>query len=625
MEKSREILRKYWGFDSFRPLQEEIVDNVIYGHDTLAILPTGGGKSICFQVPGMALDGVTLVVSPLIALMQDQVENLLAKGINAACITSSMSYREVDITLDNARFGNLKFLYTSPERLKSELFIERFKSMKISLFVIDEAHCISEWGHDFRPAYREISEAKAIHPNAPMIALTASATDRVKEDIVSQLGLKSPKIVSGSLERKNISYRVQTSENKLKSIIEFCQLRPNETGIIYCQTRKSVKDVVTQLRAHRIPAGFYHGGLSASDRSFMLENWLKNQLKVMVATNAFGMGIDKPDVRYVLHYEIPNNLEAYYQEAGRAGRDQQASTAIAYWEMKDLEKMRGQLEQKFPSLETIKRVYNATCNFLSVAFESGLGETYDFDIKAFTKSFDLSVSETYYALKLLELDGKIQFSENVFQRTRMKFVVGNSALYKFQVGHESVSEFITLLTRSYPGIFDRFIYLHEDKLAKRLKIKESELIEKLKYMEQYGIADVTYRSNSPKVTFLEDRIPDNRLTISRSVFYDRKEVAFSKLDAIEKYLQSGECRSQVISAYFNAPTEPCGNCDICLENKHSTHTQQELLEIIPTLLPATLDQIIHQLSIQRELAKRTIRSLILEEKITFDGNNYQNI
>ena len=453
MKKTQEILKQYWGYDHFRPLQEEIVDSVIYGHDTLAILPTGGGKSICFQIPGMGLDGLTLVISPLIALMQDQVESLLKKGINAACITGAMSYREIDITLDNARFGNMKFLYTSPERLKSTLFIERFKEMPISLIVVDEAHCISEWGHEFRPAYREIKDIKLYHPNAPIIALTASATDHVKQDIIEQLDLRSPKLFYGSLERPNIHYRVQATENKLGEILSFCKSHSNVSGIVYCQTRRSVKELVKQLRSQKVPAGFYTVVCPVKIVLICFLNGKMIAYRFMIATNAFGMGIDKPNVRYVLHYEMPNNLEAYYQEAGRAGRDEKSALALAFWEQEDLRLMQERLNAKFPPIDQIRNIYNALFNFLTIAYSSGSGESYEFDMASFTKVFKFSVAEVYYTLQLLQLDQRLIFSENSFHPTRVKFAIGNAALYKFQVTHDTASDFNHLVNAKLPRNF----------------------------------------------------------------------------------------------------------------------------------------------------------------------------
>jgi ATP-dependent DNA helicase RecQ len=623
LTKSTEILYKYWGFDNFRPLQEEIVDSVIYGHDTLAILPTGGGKSICFQVPGMALEGLTIVISPLIALMEDQVQNLRKKGIKVELITSGMSYREIDIALDNARFGNVSFLYTSPERLKTELFQERCKSMKVSLITVDEAHCISEWGHDFRPAYREISELRTMHPDAPIIALTASATEVVQKDIIEQLNLKTPKIFAGSLVRSNIRYKVIPAQNKLQRIIDFCSNNKGFTGIIYCQTRRSVKQVVKQLRALNYSAGFYHGGLSPEDRKYMLENWMSGRIKIMVATNAFGMGIDKPDVRYVLHFEIPNNLEAYYQEAGRAGRDGKEAQAIAFWEQKDVDLMRKYLNARYPEIERVKHIYNSVCNFLKIAIGSGNQESYSFDIQAFHSAYSVSVSEAYYAIKILQLNETLSFTENTFHPTRIKFAIGSSALYKFQVTQDGVAQLIALLSRSYPGIFDRFVRIDESELEKRLKINRTKLREQLTFLEQYGVADINLQSNLPKITLLTERMPEGYLTIANSVYTNRKKIEEGKLEAMIRYLTESKCRQEMISVYFDTEGSKCGKCDVCMAEKASNHSFKELLEIVPTLLPANFEAIVNNLNLDRDLTQRVLHSLLLEEKIVSENGQFR--
>ena len=336
MNKSQEILKKYWGFDAFRTLQEDIIDAAIYGKDTVALMPTGGGKSICFQIPGLAREGICLVISPLISLMQDQVEQLEAKGIRAKAITSMMSYREIDITLDNAKYEGLDFLYTSPERLQSRLFIERFKQMNISLIVVDEAHCISEWGHDFRPPYRKIADLRKYHPEAPIMALTATATKEVKEDIILQLDLKNPAVFESSFQRANLSYEVHQVENKEIALGKWVQKFPHMCGIVYCQTRKSVKEIANFLFNQGIKTGIYHGGLDAVQRNQMMQLWMNDEVHLMIATNAFGMGIDKPNVRYVIHYEFPNNIEAYFQEAGRAGRDGKESRTLVLLNQRDI-------------------------------------------------------------------------------------------------------------------------------------------------------------------------------------------------------------------------------------------------------------------------------------------------
>ncbi|MDX2362782.1 MAG: RecQ family ATP-dependent DNA helicase [Crocinitomicaceae bacterium] len=625
MTKSKEILQKYWGYDNFRPLQEEIVDSVVYGHDTLAILPTGGGKSICFQVPGMALDGITIVVSPLIALMEDQVTNLRAKGIKAEMITSAMSYREIDITLDNARFGKVKFLYTSPERLKSDLFRERCKTMNVSLITVDEAHCISEWGHDFRPAYKEIAELREMHPDAPIIAVTASATELVQKDILEQLKLKKPNQFNGNLDRENISYKVVASQNKLKSVSDFCQVNKEHSGIVYCQTRRSVKMVVKHLRALNISAGFYHGGLSPDDRKYMLEHWMTGKLKVMIATNAFGMGIDKPDVRFVLHFEVPNNLEAYYQEAGRAGRDENAAQAVAFWENKDIEHMREQLATRYPEIERVKHIYNGLCNYLKIAIGSGEQETYDLNIRAFQQAFNISISESYYGLKILQLNGTLNFTENSFHPTRLKFAIGSSALYKFQVTHDSVAGLITLLTRSYPGIFERFVRINETELCKRLKISKAKLNEQLLFLEQYGVADVNFQTNLPKITLLTERFPDGYLTISPKIYGQRKQVEEAKLKAIIDFLTTSNCRAEMISLYFDSPAKKCGKCDVCISEQSSNYTHKELLELLPTKLPSTLEQLVHSLECKEDEIQKALQVLLLEEKVVCNDDVFSLI
>ena len=615
MERSRDILKHHWGYETFRPLQEEIVDAIIYGHDTLAILPTGGGKTICFQVPGLALDGITIVVSPLIALMQDQVEQLQKRNIKAAYITSSMNYREIDITLDNARFGEMKFLYVSPERLKSALFIERFKLMNVSLIVVDEAHCISEWGHDFRPSYREISALRTYHPEVPMVAFTASATENVKQDIVAQLELRKPSLFLGELKRENLSYRVIASENKLQSIIDYCSQHKDQTAIVYCQTRRSVKEVAKQLRAQKISAGIYHGGMSGEDRKYMQNLWMTDQIRVMVATNAFGMGIDKPTVRYVLHYEISDNLEAYYQEAGRAGRDGKSAQAIVYWEKGDLLTKEKALEQKYPPIERVKQIYAGICNYLSIAYESGLNETFDIDLRKFTATFSIPASEVYNALKLLEVNGTLSFSEGAFIPTRLKFAIGNSALYKFQVTHDTVTALISALTRSYPGIFERFMVINESELAKRLSINAQELKRQLLFLEEYGVIDITFKTDLPQLTLLQERVPENRLHLSHEVYQGRKENETIKLAALSKFLTTDECRAAYISSYFDSPIEACGICDNCKYRLTSNHTEKELLEIIPTLLPKNRNQLVNLLEIKPEIIDKVLRKLMLEETI----------
>lgn len=623
MSKSLEVLQKYWGYSSFRPGQESIVDDVVNGNDVLALMPTGGGKSICFQVPGLIREGITIVVSPLIALMQDQVNTLNKKGILAKAITSGMSYRELDITLDNARFNGYKFLYTSPERLQSKLFIERFKLMNVGLIVVDEAHCISEWGHDFRPSFMDIKKLREIHPEVPMIALTATATPKAKEEIVERLELKKPQIHQSDFERKNLIYSSFLSNNKLQDIINTCDQHKGETGIVYCQTRKSVKFVASTLHNSGVSVGVYHGGMSKDERSKMLNSWLNNQVKVMVATNAFGMGIDKPDVRFVLHYEFPNSLEAYFQEAGRGGRNGDTSIAVNYWQKEDIVALERQLEQKYPPIDEIKRVYRAICNYLKVAIGSGKDETYNFDLPAFSKAFDISPSVCYNSLKILELMGELSFSEGFFSPTKLKFVIGNEALYNFQIQNEKFHPITVFLSRSYSGLFNDFVQIHEDEICKRLKITPKEVENQLKQLEKYGVIDINWKSDSPTITFLRERMPYDYLEIKPEVYHYRKNIAEDKLKAVKSFLTENKCRSMQLINYFGIDAEPCGKCDNCLKNDDSKSQQAHENSVLDFLADAPKKDIeVKSIFLDPIVFKQTIRKLMVEEKIQFDGEFY---
>lgn len=624
MKKSIEILAQFWGFNSFRLSQEVIVDDAISGNDVLALLPTGGGKSICFQVPGLARKGITIVISPLIALMQDQVNNLNSKGIRAKAITSGMSYREIDILLDNARFGGIDFLYTSPERIQSKLFQERFKMMEVGLLVVDEAHCISEWGHDFRPSFRAISKLRDFQPKVPIIALTATATSKVKEDIITQLKLKNPKIHESSFERINLSYEVYKTENKASNIIDFLKMSPRQSGIVYCQTRKSVKDFAKTLLANNISCGIYHGGLERDEREKMLDSWLNNEFYIMVATNAFGMGIDKPDVRFVLHYEFPPSLEAYFQEAGRAGRDGNPSRTIVFYQEKDLEELKNRNEMQFPPVETIKRTYRALCSYLKVAIGSGENESYPIDFSKFSNTFNLDILQTYNSLKILEKNGDLQLSENSFKETSLQWNVSNLELYNFQIKHEQYRPLISFILRSYTASFDEFVELRSVRILKHLAISKTILEKQLKQLEKFGIANIEWRSDLPTVTFLHERLPDDYLNLSSEAYANRKKYTTEKLQSALNYIQKDLCRSQQLLSYFGQDSSSCGKCDVCQqefrEGQKTAQLKEEIIDFFQT--PKSQHEIDLKFGFGNESVRKMIRILLHEGIIENTDINY---
>lgn len=624
MQKSNEILNRVWGYGSFRPMQEDIVDTAIYGKDVLALLPTGGGKSICFQVPGLARDGICIVISPLIALMEDQVQQLQQRGIKAKALTSGMSFREIDITLDNAKFGGIEFLYVSPERIQTRLFQERVKQMNVGLFVVDEAHCISEWGHDFRPSYKQISLLRQLHPEVPMMAVTATATKEVVDDIITSLSLKNVQFFEAPFERSNISYEVYPVSNKLNAISRLCKRNDGNVGIIYCQTRKSVKNVLQHLLSHGIKANMYHGGLNSQQRSLALNNWMSEVTPIMVATNAFGMGIDKPNVRFVTHYELPNNPEAYFQEAGRAGRDGNESRTFAFVGSNDIAELKERIISQFPPIETVKLVYRAICNYLKIAIGSGKDESYTIDFSEFTKRFQLKIDVIYPALKLLVMNGDIALTADGLRGSRIKFTIDNAHLYAFQLKNARVDPLITTLSRMYQDLFEDFSEIDETTVCKRLKINQQELESQLKFLEERGIIDITWRTSLPLVTFLHERLPDDYISFQPEVYTFRKEKALERVEAMRKYVESRQCRQQFIIEYFGQTSNPCGKCDICKENvlfsKHP-RLEMEILDVVQT--PKTMEEIL--LSFEEELTlkiKNLIRELLVAERISFSENKY---
>ena len=577
MLKPAEILKKYWGHESFRPLQAEIIDSVLDGNDTLALLPTGGGKSVCYQVPSLLNEGLCLVISPLIALMKDQVSNLKQKGIPALSIYSGMKFIEVKKTLENAAYGNFKFLYVSPERLETELFLEYLPLIKVNLVAIDEAHCVSQWGYDFRPPYLRIAALREYFKDVPFLAVTASATPEIQKDICEKLDFgKSQKVFQQSFERPNLSYsafQLFSKENKLLNILK----KVPGSGIVYCKTRRRTKEVSELLNLNGIAADFYHAGLASEERSRKQEGWIGNKTRIIACTNAFGMGIDKPDVRVVIHYEVPDALENYYQEAGRAGRDGKKAYAVLLYTDAELESLKKQIETRFPPNEVIKKIYGNLCSFLQIPANSGEGLYYDFDLNTFAKNFKLNATTANSVLKILEQEELITYSEQFFRPPTVEFTVDKEQLNNFEISHPKYAGVVKGLLRSYDGIFDYPSFINENDLSKFAGTNRESLIKILNDLTALGIINYIPQKEKPQIYFLKNRVRANELFINQKNILKRKEAYEKRLNEMIRFcgLQN-ECRSAAIGHYFNGKyLPPCGICDNCLHHKKTIISDEE--------------------------------------------------
>ncbi len=561
-----QILTQYWGHTAFRPMQEEIIQSVLEGNDSLALLPTGGGKSICFQVPAMAKEGICLVVSPLIALMNDQVQHLKSKGINAVAIVSGMHKREIDVLLDNCIYGKVKFLYVSPERLSNELFRARLQKMQINLIAVDEAHCISQWGYDFRPPYLKIAEVRELQPDVPVIALTATATPEVVVDIQEKLAFKAPNVFQKSFERKNLAYVVMEREDKLKQLVNILS-KVEGSAVVYVRSRRKTKEVADYLNQINISASHYHAGLESKERNEKQALWIKGKFRVMVATNAFGMGIDKSNVRVVVHLDIPDAIESYFQEAGRAGRDGHKAYAVLIYHKSDQLDLEQRVAMAFPEIATIEKVYQALANHYQIAIGAGLDESYEFDIADFCQRTQLKPYTVYSSLKLLELDEYLLLSDAIHSPSRIKFLMSHNDLYAIQVSNKSIDGFIKLLLRSYSGLFDAFVKINEHELAQRSNSTPPQVRELLEVLDRHEVLSYIPASNQPKITYTRERANVQNLQISRRSYYDRKEGVVKRINAVIDYTTAThKCRSQQLLAYFGEKDAlRCGICDVCLE------------------------------------------------------------
>jgi ATP-dependent DNA helicase RecQ len=564
------ILKQYWGYDAFRPLQAEIIQSVLEGRDTLALMPTGGGKSLCFQVPALMSEGICIVISPLIALMQDQVEQLKRRGISAVGIFSGMHKNQIDIALDNCIYGDIKFLYVSPERLQTKIFIERAKQMKINLLAIDEAHCISQWGYDFRPPYMKIAEFRKMLSPVPMIALTATATEEVKADIMERLEMTHPQTFQQSFARANLSYSAFKEEDKERRLMKILQ-NVQGSAVVYVRNRRRTQEVSDLLNKYQVSSSFYHAGLNATERTKRQTSWIKNQVRVIVATNAFGMGIDKPDVRTVVHLDLPDTLEAYYQEAGRAGRDGEKAYAVALFNQNDVDGLEKNVLAAYPPIELVRRVYQSLGNLFQLAVGTGEFNSFDFDLLEFQNRFNLPPTDTYFALKILENQGFIQLSEGLKSGgSKAMFLVDNRELYDFQLRNPKHDSFIKLLLRMYGGeLFGAFLNISETNIAKVFLIPVNEVEGILSTLDKFKILVYDKQKDKPQLTFLMPRFDIRELPLQEVEIARRKERDLQKARAVKHYVQHpNRCRTQLLLEYFNEITDAeCGVCDNCLKKK----------------------------------------------------------
>jgi len=573
----QQILQKYWGHSAFRPMQEEIVRAVLAQHDVLAVLPTGGGKSICFQVPAMMMDGICLVISPLIALMKDQVENLKQKGIPALSIRSGMPFHEARKTLQNAAFGNYKFLYVSPERLETKLFLEYLPAIKPCLIAVDESHCISQWGYDFRPSYLRIAELREYLPSVPVIALTASATKAVQDDICEKLLFrKGQERFRQSFSRPNLSYHVIDPVSKQTKLVDLLN-KIKGSSIVYCKSRKQTVHIAQLLLMHGIQADHYHAGLDPQTRAGKQEAWKNNQVRVMVSTNAFGMGIDKPDVRSVIHYALPDCLENYYQEAGRAGRDGNKAYAVLLADVNDIKDLEVQADIRYPDPETIKKFYLSLMNHLQVPAGIGEGQTFSFDIQAFASSFSWAPQQAHYGLQALVQEGLISLNDAYAKPARLVFSCSRSDLFTLEEMYPDLEPVIKGLLRSYEGIFDYPAILQEKKLARFIGITAEELSAKLIRLHQLGIVSYQPQNNEPGIYLIQNRMYEDAFRMDYAAYRERKKMFTERATQMIRYVQnSTECRALVIARYFtDTDAKACGVCDNCLSAKASQLTLSE--------------------------------------------------
>ena len=628
IEQCRKILTRYWGFTSFKPLQEDIIRSVIEGTDTLALMPTGGGKSITFQVPALAKEGTCLVITPLIALMKEQVSRLNSLEIKSLAIHSAMSREEIDITIENCIYGDYKFLYVSPERISTQLFQGKIGRLNLSLVAIDEAHCISQWGYDFRPSYLKIASLRErISPDVPFLALTATATQHVIEDIMDKLAFREKNVLRTSFARKNISYLVRQVEEKGTYLVKTLN-KVSGSGIVYVRSRKRCKEVAEMLVANGIEADFYHAGLPDELRDKKQTSWSAGKTRVIVATNAFGMGIDKADVRFVIHWDIPDSIENYFQESGRAGRDNKPAYAVLLYSPADKTRLNDSLRQKFPPVEKIKDTYEALCNFLMVPLGAGKDNVFDFSMAEFVSRYRLPVIETFNSLAFLQREGYVEFTEEINNPSRVHFIVGRDDLYKFQVANESFDGFIKLLLRSYTGMFTEFVAINEESLARKTALTRDTVYQYLVKLSSMNIIRYIPGKKTSLVIFTEERLVRKALLISPDNYLHVKEKYSARLEKMIDYAESNNrCRSVILLDYFGEESDRCGTCDVCRERNELDLSKYEfdiILEEIKSILSEKnpdSEELVGMISYPGEKVIKVIRWLLDHSKILQDKDH----
>lgn len=628
MPDYKKILHEYWGYEDFRGIQSEIIESIGSGRDTLGLMPTGGGKSLTFQVPALTKPGLCIVITPLIALMKDQVEHLVRKGIRAEAIYSGMTRDEIVKTLENCIFGNIKFLYISPERLASQIFQVKVKKMRVSFITVDEAHCISQWGYDFRPSYLEIANIRKLIPQAPVLALTATATPEVIDDIQDRLGFKEKNVFRMSFARSNLSYVVRTATDKHAELIHILKIMKS-CSIVYVRSRKRAKETAELLNNNGLNATFYHAGLEPAVKDQRQKDWQSDQTQIMVATNAFGMGIDKPDVRVVVHIDCPSSIEAYFQEAGRAGRDGRKSYAVMLCNNSDEHKLKKRIEDTFPPKEYVRDVYEHLAYFFQVGLGSGYGATFEFSIERFCITYKYYPIRVNAALAILQRAGYIEYEQNPDTCARVKFILTRNELYRLDEAAGDEDAVITALLRCYGGLFVDFVYIDESLVALKAGMSKEQTYQTLKVLHKKRIIDFIPRKNIPFITYTQDRVNGEDVIISEDVYEKRREQFEKRINAIIDYTRTDYiCRSRQLLRYFGeTKSEDCGGCDVCLSHSADYPPTDKVNACCEQIMNILADKEKHHITEMRsimmdsDVVDAALHHLIAEEKIFISGSN----